>query len=157
MNHMAAALAATRQQVWDQRFISMARLVSTWSKDPSTQVGAVIVTPENVVVSIGYNGFAQAMPDIEKHYADREEKYSRIVHSETNAIVLARKDVRGHTLYVTLPPCDRCAVTIIQAGIIRVVCPEVINGDAEKRWREAFEKASQYFEESDVAFEKIRE
>ena len=157
MNQMAAALAATRQQVWDQRFLSMARLVSTWSKDPSTQVGAVIVTAENIVVSIGYNGFAQTMPDVEKHYANREEKYSRIVHSETNAIVLARKDVRGHSLYVTLPPCDRCAVTIIQAGITRVICPEVISGDPEKRWKDAFDKASQYFEESDVIFEKVKE
>jgi dCMP deaminase len=81
----------------------MAQLVATWSKDPSTKVGAVIVTPENVVVSVGYNGFAQRMPDVESHYTDREAKYSRIVHSEANAIVLARGDVRGHTLYVTLP------------------------------------------------------
>lgn len=147
----------TSQEVWDRRFLSMAKFVSDWSKDPSTKVGAVIVTPENVVVSIGYNGFAQAMPDVQKHYANREEKYSRIVHSETNAIVLARKDVRGHTLYVTLPPCDRCAVTIIQAGISRVVCPEAINGDTEKRWKDAFEKASQYFDESGVIFEKVKE
>jgi dCMP deaminase len=153
----AVVPAPTGQDVWDKRFLSMARLVSSWSKDPSTKVGAVIVTPENVVVSIGYNGFAQAMPDVEKHYADREAKYSRIVHSETNAIVLARGDVRNHTLYVTLPPCDRCAVTIIQAGIVRVVCPELITGDAEQRWKEAFEKAGQYFKESGVAFEKVKE
>jgi dCMP deaminase len=157
MTTTASAPAPTPQEVWDKRFLSMARLVATWSKDPSTKVGAVIVTPENVVVSMGYNGFAQAMPDVEKHYADRETKYSRIVHSETNAIVLARGDVRGHTLYVTLPPCDRCAVTIIQAGITRVVCPEVIKGDAEQRWKEAFEKAAQYFGESGVAFEKVKE
>jgi len=57
---------------------------------------------------------------------------------------------------MTLPPCDRCAVTIIQAGINRVVCPEVITGDAEKRWKEQFEKASQYFDESGVTFEKVK-
>jgi len=146
----------TTQQQWDHRLLDMAQLVSTWSRDPSTKVGAVIVTPENVVVSVGYNGFAQAMPDLSKHYANREVKYSRIVHSETNAIVLARKDVRGHTLYVTLPPCDRCAVTIIQSGIVRVVCPEVVGDDAFERWKEAFDKAGQYFAESGVAFDKVK-
>lgn len=135
----------------------MARLISTWSKDPSTKVGAVIVSPENVVVSIGYNGFAQRMPDKEQHYSDRTAKYSRIVHAETNAIVLARGDVRGHTLYCTLPPCDRCAVSIIQAGIIRVICPDAIQGDAEDRWKKSFETAQQYFEESGVTFAKIEE
>jgi dCMP deaminase len=157
MKSTAVVPVATCQEVWDRRFLSMARLVSSWSKDPSTKVGAVIVTPENVLVSVGYNGFAQAMPDVEKHYIDREAKYSRIVHSETNAIVLARGDVRGHTLYVTLPPCDRCAVTIIQAGISRVACPEIVSGDAELRWKEAFAKARQYFDESGVTFDKIKE
>jgi dCMP deaminase len=145
----------TSQEVWDKRFLSMAKFVSEWSKDPSTKVGAVIVTPENVVVSIGYNGFAQSMPDVMKHYSNREEKYSRIVHSETNAIVLARKDLRDHTIYVTLPPCDRCAVTIIQAGITRVVCPEAVDAGVASRWQKDFEKASQYFEESGVIFDKI--
>jgi dCMP deaminase len=145
----------TSQDVWDKRFLSMAKFVSEWSKDPSTKVGAVIVTPENVVVSIGYNGFAQSMPDVMRHYSNREEKYSRIVHSETNAIVLARKDLRDHTIYVTLPPCDRCAVTIIQAGIIRVVCPDALDAGVASRWQKDFEKASQYFEESGVIFDKI--
>jgi dCMP deaminase len=85
----AAVPTPTPQQVWDQRFLSMAKFVSEWSKDPSTKVGAVVVTEENVVVSIGYNGFAQAMPDVQSYYAKREEKYSRIIHSETNAIVLS--------------------------------------------------------------------
>ncbi len=155
-NSTAVAKQPRRQGIWDSRFLKMAQLIATWSRDPSTKVGAVIVTPENVVVSVGYNGFAQRMPDVESHYTDREAKYSRIVHSETNAIVLARGDVRGHTLYVTLPPCDRCAVTIIQAGISRVVCPEAVNRDAEQRWKEAFEKARQYFEESGVTFDKTK-
>jgi dCMP deaminase len=89
-NSTAVVPTAARQEVWDKRFLSMARLVSAWSKDPSTKVGAVIVTPENVIVRVGYNGFAQRMPDAEHHYKDREVKYSRIVYFETNAIVLAR-------------------------------------------------------------------
>src|SRR5882724_10939274 len=100
---MSSSTGATpeldRQDVWDKRFLELAKMVASWSKDPSTKVGAVIVTPENVIISVGYNGFAQRMPDHEKHYADRPSKYSRIVHSETNAILLARADVRGDTLY----------------------------------------------------------
>ena len=156
MTSTAAITAPTSQEVWDQRFLSMAKFVSEWSKDTSTKVGAVIVTPENVVASIGYNGFAQAMPDVQSHYANREEKYSRIVHSETNAIVLARKDVRDHTMYVTLPPCDRCAVTIIQAGITRVVCIEATDEGVKARWQDVFEKARQYFEESGVKFDTVK-
>jgi len=156
MTSTALVPAPTSQQVWDQRFLSMAELVSGWSKDPSTKVGAVIVTPEHVVVSIGYNGFAQSMPDVARHYANREEKYSRIVHSETNAIVLARKDVRDHTIYVTLPPCDRCAVTIIQSGITRVVCAEATDDGVKERWQSLFEKSAKYFEESGVEFDIVK-
>ena len=156
MTSAAAVPAPTPQEVWDQRFLSMAKFVSDWSKDPSTKVGAVVVTPENVVVSIGYNGFAQAMPDHEHHYANRDEKISRIVHGETNAIVLARKDVRDHTIYVTLPPCDRCAVTIIQSGITRVVCIEATDKGVKERWQKDFDKAAKYFEESGVKFDKVK-
>jgi dCMP deaminase len=96
MSSSAAMAQPTPWQAkWDLRFLELAQLVSRWSKDTSTKVGAVIVTPENVVISIGYNGFAKRMPDAEEHYADREEKYSRIVHAETNAILFARTDVRG--------------------------------------------------------------
>lgn len=144
-----------RQQTWDERFLSMARLVSTWSKDPSTKVGAVLVTSDNAVVSIGYNGFAKNMPDTEEHYADRAAKYSRIVHAEINAIVLARGDVRGCTLYCTFPPCDRCAVQIIQAGIKRVACPKAIEGEAAERWRSSFETARKYFTESGVTLVEV--
>jgi dCMP deaminase len=152
----ASAPLPTSQEVWDQRFLSMAKFVSEWSKDTSTKVGAVIVTPENVVTSIGYNGFAQAMPDVAAYYAKREEKLSRIVHAETNAIVLARKDVRDHTMYVNLPSCDRCAVTIIQAGITRVVCIEATDPGVMERWQKDFEKARQYFEECGVTFDKVK-
>jgi dCMP deaminase len=156
MTSTAVVPEPTSQAVWDQRFLSMAKFVSEWSRDDSTKVGAVIVSPEHVVVSIGYNGFAQAMPDHKHNYMDRNEKYSRIVHGETNAIVLARKDVRDHTMYVNLPPCDRCAVTIIQAGISRVVCIEATDEGLKARWQESFQKARQYFEECDVRFDVVK-
>lgn len=154
-NSRAISEPITRQQIWDERFLSMAQLVSTWSKDPSTKVGAVIVTPENLVISVGYNGFAKRMPDAAENYADRKAKYSRIVHAETNAILFARGDVRGFTLYCTFPPCDRCAVQIIQAGIARVVCPQMVEGEAAARWREFFETARKYFNESGVVLVEV--
>jgi dCMP deaminase len=150
-------LSFDRQSLWDARFLDLAEMVSSWSKDTSTKVGAVVVTPEKVVVSVGYNGFAQRMPDTPEHYENRDEKLSRIVHAETNAILLARRDVRGYTMYSTFPPCDRCAVLIIQAGISRLVCPalDTLSEDADGRWGKSMETARRYFYESGVAFVEV--
>ena len=112
------------QEKWDQRFLELAVTVSTWSKDPSTQLGAVIVRPDRTIASIGYNGFPRGVDDDEARYADREFKYEAIVHGEMNAILAAREPLHGYTLYVwPLPPCSRCAAMIIQTGIKRVVSP----------------------------------
>ena len=97
-NSTATLPEISRQEKWDQRFLELAELVSTWSKDPSTKVGAVIVD-DSRIVSIVYNGFAKGMPDVAEHYENRDEKYSRIVHAEINAIVLAGAHVKGMTLY----------------------------------------------------------
>jgi dCMP deaminase len=139
-----------REAKWDARFLAMAKFVSGWSKDPSTKVGAVIVNAGNRIVSMGYNGFAQSMPDREELYANREEKYSRIVHGEINAIIFAERPVRGMTLY-TYPfmPCDRCAVQVIQNGIVRVVAPKLA-ADKEERWKASMDKTRQYFTEAGV-------
>ena len=141
--------AIARQRKWDKRFLEVAQLVSTWSKDPSTKVGALIVD-DGRIVSLGYNGFAQAMPDVNEHYEDRNEKYSRIVHAEVNAIMLAHRSVKGMTLYVSpLIPCDRCAVQVIQAGIARIVAPKV-TGDLAERWEPVLKKSRRYFAEACV-------
>lgn len=128
---------------WDQRFIDLAKHVSGWSKDPSTQVGAVIVDPRRkVVLSFGYNGFPIGVSDDNLH--DREHKYARIVHAEINAIVFARGSVEGATLYVwPMPPCSRCAGPIIQAGISRVV-----SLTPEDRWKESCKIGEQMMREA---------
>ena len=72
-------------------FLELAKLASTRSKDPSTKTGAVIVRPNKTVVSVGFNGFPQGMPDDEELYKDRDEKYSRIVHCEVNALIFAER------------------------------------------------------------------
>lgn len=114
-----------REMKWDRRFLEMAAFVSRWSKDPSTQCGAVIVRPDNTIASLGFNGFPRGLRDDPHLYEDRSLKYPRVIHAELNAILSAREPVRGYTLYTfpagLAPTCDRCAVHVIQAGIGRVV------------------------------------
>jgi len=136
---------------WDKRFLDMAKLVSTWSKDPSTQTGAVIVRPDKSVASVGYNGFPIAMPDHEVLYTNREEKYSRIIHCEMNALNFSRDNTHeGYTLY-TWPflSCDRCFVHMLQTGIFRFVSPKC-PPELEERWGDKFEKVRGYAKESNV-------
>ena len=77
---------------WDLRFMEMARLVSTWSKDPSTQTGAVLVDTEKRIISVGYNGFAAGVEDSNERYDDRPTKYKMVVHCEVNAVLFADRD-----------------------------------------------------------------
>jgi dCMP deaminase len=135
---------------WDRRFLEMAKLVSTWSKDPSTQTGAVIVRPNRTVVGVGFNGFPQRMSDSSELYTNREEKYSRIVHCEVNALIFSNGPATGCTLY-TYPflSCDRCCVQMIQAGIVRFVAPKATE-DQLTRWGAAFEKVRRYCNEAGI-------
>lgn len=131
---------------WDYRFLDLAELVSGWSKDPSTKVGAVISDKNNRIVSIGYNGFPQNIND-DNRLENRETKYKIIVHGEMNAILFANKSLQFCTLY-TYPfmPCPRCASTIIQTGIKRVVS----YNNMPERWKDEFELSKLLFKESDV-------
>jgi dCMP deaminase len=129
---------------WDLRFLSLAKQVASWSKDPSTKAGAIIVRPNRSVCSVGFNGFPQCMPDKSEYYENREEKYSRIVHCEINAQLFAREPLVGYTLY-TYPfaCCDRCVVQMLQAGIIRFVFPRCPDALLE-RWGKTLEKSKGY-------------
>src|SRR5271166_5855588 len=131
-------------QKWDIRFLQLARHVSTWSKDPSTQTGAVIVRPNRSVASVGFNGFPQKMNDSPELYSNRDEKYSRIVHCEMNALEFAQEQTDGYTLY-TYPfiSCDRCFVHMAQAGITRFVAP-CATEEQLTRWGAAFDRVRSY-------------
>ena len=107
---------------WDTRFISLAQFVSQWSKDPSTKVGAVIADRHNRIISLGYNGFPARLPDDPAALEDRETKYKHMLHAEQNAILFARRDLTGCTIYIwPLLPCVSCTSVIIQSGLSRVV------------------------------------
>lgn len=128
------------KESWDHYFLKMAGVAASKSKDPSTQVGAIIVRPDNSFVAAGYNGFPRGIKDTAERLNNRELKYSLIIHGEMNAILSARESLHGCTLYtVPFMPCDRCFVHVIQAGIKRVVYP-VATADQLTRWGEAFNR-----------------
>lgn len=110
-------------------YMAMAKLISKRSKDPNTQVGAVIVSKDDRILSVGYNGFPNGCSDDEFPWArsakrEYDTKYPYVVHAELNAILNFRGDNKafeGSTLYVTLFPCHECAKAIIQSGITRLV------------------------------------
>jgi len=132
---------------WDIFYLKMSHLVSQMSKDPSTQTGAVIVRPNKSVVSVGFNGFPKDMPDKPEYYADREQKYSRIVHCEMNALLFTKESVLGYTLYTwPFASCDRCCVSMLQAGITRFVFPELPE-DKKERWQKPLDLTKKYIEE----------
>lgn len=136
---------------WDKRFINLAREISTWSKDPSTQVGAVIVNDERRILATGYNGFPRGITDNDWRYQDREQKYKFVVHAEMNAIYNATYNgisLNNSTLYVWgLPVCSECAKGVIQVGIKRIVMPKL---EFPERWVESFRKTREMFSEAGV-------
>ena len=140
---------------WDARFLALARLIGSWSKDPSTQCGAVIVRPNKSIASVGFNGFPQGMSDSPEWYENRDEKYIRVVHAEVNALLFAREPVHGYTLYTwPLACCPRCAVQMIQAGISRFVFPSLPT-DKRDRWGEQIEKTKSIYREIGVSFYEV--
>lgn len=139
---------------WDRRFLSVASLVSSWSKDPSTKCGAVIVRPDKTVAGTGFNGFPKGCSDDSGLYHNRELKYERVVHAELNAILHTYENMDGYTIY-TWPPsfgptCARCSAHVIQAGITRVVHAFSEGADINSRWKESLEIGLQMYSEADV-------
>lgn len=134
---------------WDLRFLNLAQHIAEWSKDPSTKVGAIIASPDNKVISMGFNGFPQSMSDSAECLNNREEKYSRVIHAEMNALIFSGKDVTGCTLYTSLFSCDRCFVHLAQSGIRRFVSPEP-SMEHLARWADSFDRVKKYAKEMDL-------
>lgn len=127
---------------WDVRFVELARHIAQWSKDPSTKCGAVI-TNGKFVVSVGFNGFAQFTDDDPELYLDRDYKYENVIHCEENAIISAKRDLHGCSIYLTGAGCSRCTARVIQAGIRRVIipCKEEDAFAYRSDWNQSFERA----------------
>lgn len=139
---------------WDRRMLGLVNLVATWSKDPSTGVGAVIVDSKNRIVSVGFNGFPRAVCDSDEALFDRDEKLRRTIHAEENALLFAGRSVEGCTIYVTHPPCARCAAKLIQSGIKRVVTSQTTWEFAD-RWGKEMLSATAMFLEAGVEFDYL--
>jgi dCMP deaminase len=114
---------------WDRRFYDLAVYVASWSKDPSTKVGAVLVGGDRRLVALGYNGFPPGIADADERLDDRECRHRLMQHAERNVLDNARFDARGGTLYVTFFPCSECAKSVVSRGIVRVVCPPAVARD----------------------------
>jgi len=133
---------------WDTRFLGLAAHISSWSKDPSSQVGAVI-TDGNRIISLGYNGFAAGVHDSVERLEDRNCKLNLTIHAEENAMIFAKRDITGCTVYVTHPPCPRCASKLVQEEIKRIVFISP-SEDFLSRWSDDLILSYQMYEEAGI-------
>ncbi len=136
--------------------MGMALLAAQRSKDPSTQVGSCIVTNDNRIIGIGWNGMPKSKPGYNNDTSlpwgkdaqdPLENKYMYVVHAEPNAILHASEDVSGCTMYLTWFPCSECAKTIAQSGISKLV---YLKENATDRYRVSMEAAKKIFTASGV-------
>jgi len=133
----------------------MAHEVASWSKDPSTKVGCVLVK-DRKIISMGYNGFPRLIEDDLNRLIDREVKYEMTVHAEQNAVITAALhgiSTAGSTAYVTFSPCSRCAAVLINAGISTVVVSAA--DDIPSRWLKNFQLAAELLNEAGIGHEII--
>ena len=142
------------QTDWDQRYLELAKHFSTWSKDPSRKIGAVVVSDSGQILSVGYNGFPRGISDDDR-LLDRNRKYELVVHAEMNAIYNATLNgisLRDSNLFVWgLPVCSDCARGVIQVGIKRVVM-NATEGHLG-HWHDHWEKTKAMFEEAGVEYQ----
>lgn len=145
---------------WDARFLRLAREVSTWSKDRSTQVGAVIVDDDKTPGPYGFNGFPRFVDDEAEDRHQRPSKYRWTEHAERNAIFNAARigmRLKGCIMYVTHVPCAECARAIIQVGIREVVVDDAsLNDDGfTERWDEDTHVTKEMLEEAKVVLRMV--
>ena len=143
-----------KKDIWHKRFIELAYVISSWSKDPSSKIGAVIVDENRRIISTGYNGFARGVKDLQSRYNNRPIKYKMVLHAEENAIMFAKQKLDGCSIYITMmPPCSHCAALIIQSGIKNVFVPAI---EIPERWKESVELTKQMFSEATVKLHFIK-
>jgi len=147
---------SARQTKWDTRYLSLAKLVSSWSKDPSTKVGAVAVGEHGQILSQGYNGFPRGVADVETILNDRELKYRYTIHAEMNCIYnasLSGISLKNSSLYVYgLPICHECAKGAIQSGVSRVVSAYDHTSERGVTWDASWKYSRAMLEETGIAW-----
>ena len=116
---------STTQAEWDDYFLKIAETVALKSKDPSSKMGCVIVDKNKRVVSVGFNGLVRGADESKMTLSERPMKYRFVIHSEMNAIIYARQNLDGCTVYNRVATCDNCLKHCLQAGIKRFVYREL--------------------------------
>ncbi len=116
---------ADKKLSWDEYFMGIAEAVALKSKDPSSKLGCVIVDQNKRVVALGYNGLIQGADESKLTLSERPMKYHFVIHSEMNALLYARRDLTGCTIYNQIATCDNCLKHCLQAGIKRFVYSEL--------------------------------
>lgn len=147
-------------QKWDERFLEVARVISSWSKDPSTKVGAIAVNVERKIIAQGYNGFPAGCNDSESFYNNREAKYARIIHAETNVICNAcnsRVGLHCATIYIYgMYPCPECIKYLSQVEVARIVFQLGETQNLEK-WKVDFETSKLLMRELHIGYSHYKE
>lgn len=152
-----------RMEKWDRRYIELAKYYSQFSKDPSTKVGAILVSPDNIVVGTGYNGFPPGVKDTEERLNNRELKYKLVTHAEVNACINAGHEARGATLYVwpsfALPPiCNECCKVAITSRVARIVGYVAdVNDERALRWKDSIAIAKMMCDEAGIFYQGYKE
>jgi dCMP deaminase len=139
---------------WDMRFLSLVDNISTWSKDPSTKVGAVLVDAYNRIVSCGYNGFPRSVRDEAAALDNRPMRLKRTIHAEANCLLFApgRTDAAfSATLYVSRPACAQCTALALQLTVTRIVAS--YDADFMTRWADDVREAHRLCEEAHVMYD----
>lgn len=143
---------------WHRRYLRLADSIANWSKDPSSQIGAIAVGEKGQVLSQGFNGFPRGIRDTKKRLEDRETKYKYIVHAEMNCIYNATFNgvsLDNSTMYISgLPACSECTKGIIQVGVNHVV---MWDRDYPKKWVESFYNSKEMLKEAGVKFTFVKE
>lgn len=137
---------------WNKRFIEMAELVATWSKDPSHKIGAVIVDKDNRIVSTGFNGFAKGICDSAERLLKKDIKRTLMLHAEENAILHARRDLTNCKIYIVgYCCCTHCASMIIQSGIKEVYYKNTKEDkEVSEYWKENLQLAEALLKEVNI-------
>lgn len=140
---------------WDGYYLQGAKWAATKSKDPSTKVGAILVSRHNRVIATGFNGLAPGVEDAEERLQNREVKYALTIHAEENALLsVGRDEAQGSTLYVWgAPVCERCMSRIIAMGVSRVVYDYdmlLVNVGTHDKWVQSWKVAKELASEAGV-------
>ena len=151
---------------WDNHFLRLCQDHARMSKDPQTKVGAVIVGPDREIRSAGFNGFPRGIWDSEERLNDRDTKLRLVVHAEMNAVLLAARvgiPLKGCTMYLAAtdvsgdvwggPPCVRCTVEVIQAGITQIV--SYPKRAVPSKWHDDLALAESLLTEAGIAYREV--